>query len=262
MVKDYFLIIIPSLSLSIALYTLLANNKKFREFSKKLWSVVMLQLIAVLNCTGLLIINHFLNQATTQANQQASTQATQTTLSVIQSIGDVFTYIMFVSFLLSWIMLCKEFFLIYGSLYHLRKKRFLKYTKPVAWIYEKFFHKSFYETNYRSRDNFTFHSFIGVDGSKLQKLKNGGTILLLCDDSVDYSSVISSYIKETIHSSETVDFVSTYKAPVEICNTFKESDIPSITKHLSIIDCFSAHYAFDDKIIKYTMRNFEMLPFC
>lgn len=204
----------------------------------------MLQLLSISICSGLLLLDHISNVNTNAI-----------LLSVLGIVQGVLTILMFALFLFSWVILCRVFFVIYGSLYHLRKKRFVKYTKPVAWIYEKFFHKAFYETNYRPRTNMTFNSFTGVDASKLANLKTGGTILLLYDDSADYFPFISNFIKETIGSGETIDFISTYKVPVEICKTFEDSEIPYIAKHLSIIDCFSTHYAFDDKVIKYTMRN-------
>lgn len=131
-VKDYFLIMIPSLSLCIALYTLLSNNKKFREFSKRLWSVVMLQLNAVLNCTGLLIVDYLSNKSFSNSS-----------LIVINIVGDVLTYIMFISFLLSWLILCKEFFYLWQSISFTKEKILEIHLNRLLGFMKSFFIKHF-----------------------------------------------------------------------------------------------------------------------
>ena len=137
----------------------------------------------------------------------------------------------------------------------------LKYTKPIAWIYEKFFHKSFYEVNYRKRNTLALSSFQGIDASKLQFLRDGGSILFLYDDTEEYSKIISSFIKESISEGDTVDYITTYKTPLEFCRSVNEQENPLISKKLSIIDCFSPHYSFDDKVTKFAKQDFSRKGF-
>lgn len=54
---------IPSLALCIALYTFLSNNSKFREFGKKFWGTVMLQLIAIMFCAGALVTDFIISKS-------------------------------------------------------------------------------------------------------------------------------------------------------------------------------------------------------
>lgn len=240
------------MALSIALYTFLSNNTKFKEFSKRLWIVAMLQLLSLLCCSIKFVVDWLLGTITDNTSLLATT---------ISRFNEVLTVVLVFFFVSSWFILCKIFFTIYGSLYHLRKKRFLKYTKPVAWIYEKFFHKAFYESNFRERNTLSFASFSGIDSSKLQNLKKGGSILLLYDDTEDYSDIVYSFIKESISEGDTVDYITTYKSPLEFCKSVRETDISTIAKKLSIIDCFSPHYSFDDKVTKFAKHNFKQKGF-
>lgn len=202
----------------------------------------MFQLIAVIACSFALFAN-LLQQNFFQNN------------IVINKVGHIFLYICIIFFLLSWLYLSKIFYTMYGSLYHLRKKRFLKYTKVFGWFYEKFIHKTFYEKNYRKRDTIKIDSFSNIDNQKLQKIKEGGTILILYNDLTDYSKIISDYIVETIDGGETVDYVMTYKSPVELCRSFSDGQMINIVKRLSIIDCFTSHYGFDDKVVKFAKEE-------
>ena len=239
------------MALSVALYTFLSNNTKFREFSKSLWNVVMTQLLSLVCCSIKLLFEVI----------QPVFGNSQRVTSLLSLFDKTLAIIIVCLFVIGWLYLCKIFIVIYGSLYHLRKKRFIKYTKPIAWVYEKFFHKSFYEVNYRQRDNLTLSSFSSLDVSKLQFLKSGGSILLLYDDTADYSSIIVSFIKEAILEGDTVDYITTYKSPFEFCNSVKEQEISTVTKKLSIIDCFSPHYSFDDKVTKFAKQNYEKKGF-
>lgn len=203
----------------------------------------MLQLIAVITCSLALFTN--LLQTTFFQNN-----------IIINNMGQWLLCICVIIFILSWVYLCKIFYTIYGSLYHLRKKRFLKYTKILGWFYEKFFHKTFYEKNYRKRDNLKINTFLNIDNQKLQKIRDGGTILILYKDSTDYSKIVSDYIVETIDDGETVDYVITYKSPVELCKSFSDRQMLDIVKHLSVIDCFTSHYGFDDKVVKFAKEEY------
>lgn len=231
----------------VALYTFLSNSSKFREFGKKFWGTVMLQLIAITFCTYTLIFEFVKTKSLKN--------------SIIYSISEHMIDISIGCFLIfyigSWIYMCKIFYTIYGSLYHLRRKRFVKYTRPVAWFYERFVHRAFYEKNYRNRGNVNFSAFRGIDTEKLQKLKKGGTLLLLYDDNIDYITVLITYIRESILEGDTVDYTTTYRSPLNVCYSFKDEELSLITKHLSIIDCFSPHYSFDDKIIKFSKKEFS-----
>ncbi len=257
--KEYFSVLIPSLALCIALYTFLSNNSKFREFGKKFWPVVMLQLCSVLLCSLLLIIEGVAGNIDVQFNNIDKIKA------IIDKAENIITFSILGFFLCSWIALLKIFFNIYGCLYHLRKKRFVKYMKPVSWFYEKFIHRSFYENNFRGRSNLTSNSFSGIDPPQniLENLKKGGTILVLYSDTSDYTSFIVNYIQEAInsHDNETVDYICTYKTPIAICKSIPEPEYPKISKHLSIIDCFSDHYSFDDKVIKHLKREYTSKGF-
>lgn len=203
----------------------------------------MLQLIAVIACS-LALFTNLLQNTFFQNN------------IVINNVGQCFLCVCIIFFILSWLYLSKIFYTMYGSLYHLRKKRFLKYTKVFGWIYEKFFHKTFYEKNYRKRNILKIDSFSNIDNQELQKIKEGGTILILYKDSTDYSKIVSDYIVETIDDGETVDYVMTYKSPVELCRSFSDGQMVNIVKHLSIIDCFTSHYGFDDKVVKFAKEEY------
>ncbi len=211
----------------------------------------MFQLITLVCCSILLLVDWL---------QPIFTKSTKIT-SILSLSKNLLTFFLIAFFIVSWLVLCKIFYTIYGSLYHLRKKRFIKYTKPFAWIYEKFFHKTFYETNYRDRNPLAFNSFPGVDASKLQFLCKGGTILLLYNDTDDYTNILYDFVKESISEGDTVDFITTYKSPLEFCRSINESDISKIAKKLSIIDCFSPHYSFDDKVTKFEKRDYTLKGF-
>lgn len=238
--------------MTVALYTFLSNNPKFREFGIKFWTTVMLQLVAMVFCSGALLFEMF------QANLgEENTVA----ITIIGQLKEIFLFGFITVFIVSWLYLCKIFYVIYGSLYHLRKKRFLKYTKFFGWIYEKFFHKSFYEKNYRQRTSVKIDSMTNIPEANLQRVKNGGTILLLYQDTLNYESFISDYILETIKDKETIDYISTYKSPVGLCSCFSDDQIQEIVKRLSIIDCFSPHYSFDDKVVKFAKNDYAQKGF-
>lgn len=207
----------------------------------------MLQLIAVVSCSMALLCDML------QVSYAGSSPGI---LSVLDSTETLFLYLFAIIFIASWFYLCKVFYIIFGSLYHLRKKRFLKYTKFFGWFYEKFLHKSFYEKNYRERTIFKIDSFPNIATDHLQKIKRGGTILLLYEDSVEYGEMIANYIMEAIKDGETVDYVSTYKSPVELCSRFSDVQMQEVVKRLSIIDCFTPHYSFDDKVVKFAKEEY------
>lgn len=205
----------------------------------------MLQILSMVCCSFALLLNRMLQ----------ITLDNESVLSIINAVYSVLLYLFLILYIFSWLHLCRVFYVIYGSLYHLRKKRFLKYTKPIAWIYEKFFHKEFYEKNYRPRVNFEASPIPGVDSSIFQKVICGGTILLLYDDEVSYSPVVTNFVKTTITANETIDYITTYKSPLDLCNTFSGNEIVEVTKRLSVIDCFTSHYGFDDKVVKFAKQD-------
>ena len=211
----------------------------------------MLQLFAVVSCSISLLLTHL----------QQIPLTNKLLISIINGAYSFFQYLFIFLYICSWLYLCRVFYVIYGSLYHLRKKRFIKYTKPVAWIYEKFFHKEFYEKNYRPRQAFQTSLIGDADISLFQKVKNGGTILLLYEDTFDYSSLISEFIRGTVNAKETIDYVITYKNPIDLCKDFSDDEVISVTKGLSIIDCFTPHYGFDDKVNKFYKRDLTQKGF-
>lgn len=208
----------------------------------------MLQLVSVVSCSCALLFEML----------QDSIAANHPGLGFVLSKAETFClYLFSIILIASWLYLCKVFYTIFGSLYHLRKKRFLKYTKLFGWFYEKFLHKSFYEKNYRERTVFKVNSFLGVADEQLQKVKHGGTILLLYQDNVEYGHTLANYIAETIADGETIDCITTYKSPVELCSYFSDDQVPMVTKRLSIIDCFTSHYSFDDKVVKFAKEEYS-----
>ena len=176
-------------------------------------------------------------------------------LGVLKNINfaeSAFKYALIILFVFSWLYLCRVFYLIFGSLYFMRKKRFLKYTHIVSWIHEKFFFKEQYETSYRKRTMINMRCLPNVD---LSSLSDGGSILVLySDDSSDCINFINSYIVETLTNNETLDFVATVRQPLEVLDYISsqvdDHQLPKISKKISIIDCYSPHYAFDDKVLK------------
>ncbi len=208
----------------------------------------MLQLIAMVTCSNALLFEML---------QISFASSISSIVPILDKAETLFLYLFAIIFTASWLHLCKVFYIIFGSLYHLRKKRFLKYTKFFGWFYEKFLHKSFYEKNYRERTVFKVDSFPNIAADHLQKVKCGGTILLLYQDCVEYGGMIANYITETIKDGDTVDYVSTYKSPVELCSRFSDNQIQEVVKRLSIIDCFTPHYSFDDKVVKFTKEEYK-----
>ncbi len=234
------------------MYTFLSNNAKFREYSSKFWAVVMMQLLSIVFCSFALlasIAEDFIDGSKVNI------------LDKLATVQDVLLIIFAILFIVSWLYLCKIFYIIYGSLYHLRKKRFLKYTKMAGWFYEKFFHKSFYETNYRERKNFKLSTFKGLSDEQQKRIKEGGIMLLLYHDNADYTRIVSDFIIETISAGETIDYFTTYKSPIEMCRTFSDDQIQNVAKKLSIIDSFSPHYAFDDKVVKFAKDKYSKKGF-
>lgn len=240
-VKEYFAILIPSLALSIALYTFLSNNPKFREFGKRFGKVVILQLVAVLSCAMLILTSQL----------KIDLVDSEIAGKIILILENILLYFVIFFFISSWIYLCYIFYKIFGSLYYMRKSRFIKYTSFISWIYEKFFHKKTYEKVYRQRTPLTMNCLPNIN---LENVNNGGAILLQYDSTFDCVDFIVDYIIETINNEETVDYISTLKQPLEIpqkiSGKIADKDLTKITKKLSIIDCFSPYYAFDDKILK------------
>lgn len=208
----------------------------------------MLQLIAMVSCSIALFF---------EMVQASFASGKSGIIPILDKLETFFLYLFVVVFIASWLYLCKVFYIIFGSLYHLRKKRFLKYTKFFGWFYEKFLHKSFYEKNYRKRTVLKIDSFPNIAADHFRKVKCGGTILLLYQDSVDYGEMTANYIMETIKDGETVDYVSTYKSPVELCSRFSDDQIQEVVKRLSIIDCFTPHYSFDDKVVKFAIEEYR-----
>ena len=47
-----------------------------------------------------------------------------------------------------------------------------------------------------------------------------------------------------------------YKSPVELCKSFSDRQMLDIVKHLSVIDCFTSHYGFDDKVVKFAKEEY------
>lgn len=207
----------------------------------------MLQLIAIVSSSIALLV---------ELLKVSFTSSSSCIIPILDRVETFFLYSFAVAFITSWLYLCKVFYIIFGSLYHLRKKRFLKYTKFFGWFYEKFLHKSFYEKNYRERTVFKINSFPGIVTDHLQKIKRGGTILLLYQDNIEYGKLIAHYIAETIEDGDTIDYVSTYKSPVELCACFSDEEMQVIVKRLSIIDCFTPHYSFDDKVVKFKKEEY------
>lgn len=181
--------------------------------------------------------------------------------SRLAGIALVLRYFVLVFYIGSWVYLGCVFYQIYGSLYHLRKKRFLKYTKPFAWFYDKFLHKEFYEKNHRPRVAFADSPFKGLDVACFSKVQSGGTVLLLYDDTTNYINELVRYIENTVDSDETVDFITTFRSPIELCGKFSDRHILKISKRLSIVDCFSVHYRFDDKVVKFAKKDFGQKGF-
>lgn len=253
--KDYFSVLLPSLAFSVALYTFLSTSPRFREFGRKFAKFVILQLAAILNCS----FWAFLEQL---KNSLVNIQNLNINLKPIEITENILIYVLLSFFILSWIYLCYIFYTIYGSMYYMRKSRFLKYTKPIAWIYEKFFHKKYYEKSYRER---TMLSAKCLSSINWNIVNHGGSILLLYNPTFDCLDLIADYIKEVIENEETVDYVAAGRHPIEIIqkisNKVSDNDLLKIAKKLSLIDCFSFHYAFDDKILKFKKEDWEQKGF-
>lgn len=210
----------------------------------------MLQLLAIVVCSVALFLD-LLQSTITQKN----------VVLILNYFESGCLYVFMGFYIISWLYLCKIFYTIFGSLYHLRKKRFLKYTKVFGWFYEKFLHKSFYEKNYRKRNTLKIDTFSGVSNVHLQKVISGGAILFLYEDKMEYSGLISNYVAETIKDGDTIDYITTYKSPIELCKSFPDNQTHDIVKKLSIIDCFTTHYSFDDKVVKYAIEDYAQKGF-
>lgn len=250
-VKNLFAIFIPSLALSIAMYTFLSNNPKFREFSKSLWIVVFLQIFSVICCSLLLFIVYITDNRLLCNNH------------LIENIHKVIYLLGLVSYISGWFCLIRLFYKIYGSLYHLRNKRFLKYTKLINIIYDKFFHNQYYEENYQTRHNIKLSNYLDetMQSKIIEKVKNGGSILVLFEAYEDIEKISLDFVLSAIESKETVDYIVTTKPPTSICELISDENIRDVTKKLSIIDSFSYHYSFDDKVLKHRKVRFAKKGF-
>lgn len=175
---------------------------------------------------------------------------------VLNIVLHISVYSSYVFYIGSWVCLLSIFYVIYGSLYHLRKRRFLKYTKLFSTIYEKFFHKQYYEMHYRTREKEKLSLFKSITINSLQKVWKGGCILVFYDDVYDPIVDIVDAVRNAVQNDETVDYVSTYRSPIVFCDAFQEHELANITKRLSIIDCFTPHYGFDDKVVKFKKREY------
>lgn len=90
---------IPSLALCIALYTFLSNNSKFREFGKKFWGTVMLQLIAIMFCAGALVTDFIISKS----------EEDSVFYNVSSKASSVLVLLFLFSYMASWIYMCKIF---------------------------------------------------------------------------------------------------------------------------------------------------------
>ena len=250
-IKDYFIVLIPSFALCITFYAFLSNNPKYREFSGKFGISAILQLISIINCSFLVLIS--------QLNISFSSH--HIICNILQISSNIITYIVILFFIIGWLYLGRVFYVIYGSIYHMRRKRFIKYSKLFTGIYEKFFHEKFYETTWRKRTSLNINTLPTNSHEKtLKNIKDGVSILLLYNSSFDIQSTLTNYIIESIDAEETVDLVTTFRSPLDIIHKISElygdNKIPEISKKISIIDCFSPYYAFDDKVLKLDKKNY------
>ena len=254
-IKDYFSILIPSLALSIALYTFLSNNSKFREFGKRFVPFVILQLISTLIAAFLMFVY--------QTNTYLDSGNAENTLRTSQK---VLEFLVIITFISGWIYLFSVFYKIFGSLYYMRTKRLWKHIKPLSWFHNTFSHRKPQNTSYEDcclpRTQIKTNLF---PQNSLDKINKGGSILLFYDISVDCDEIIVKYIKEVIANSETVDYISVLQQPLIIANKIKDTTatdkLKAITDRLSIIDCFSPHYAFDDKSFEKDKNNLTAYGF-
>ena len=78
---------------------------------------------------------------------------------------------------------------------------------------------------------------------------------MLYDNTFDYHVDLCGFILETIDNNETVDYIVTDANPTDICRHFSDEEIIKISNGISFIDCFSAHYGFDDKVLKHKKKQ-------
>ena len=122
----------------------------------------------------------------------------------------------------------------------------LGYPFPKSWIFDQFHTTTLGE---------------GTDGEiEIDKVAASGYYIGE-SELIDYETFISNYIVETIKDKETIDYISTYKSPVELCSCFSDEQIQEIVKRLSIVDCFSPHYSFDDKVVKFAKNDYVQKGF-
>ena len=128
---QYIGILMPTLALCMALYTFLSNHPKFREFSIDFGRCVFINLAAGVCCAAMLLAVN-LNLAVSNL----ILKYTKLAFATIYAIG--------------WVYLTVIFYQIYGSLYHMKTKAFLKHTWMFKWFYNVC-QKKHYEINHEER---------------------------------------------------------------------------------------------------------------
>lgn len=237
-VRELFSIVLPNFALAVALYTFLSNNSKFREFSSGFCGVVIWELVSLFFCAILLLISI----------------CNQFIYGKLNSIIIILQFLIALSLLIATLLLLSLFYKIFGSLYHLRNRRFFKYIKGVSIIYEKCFHKQYYEMNHKERTKITFGT-LDLSPDEYRTLAKGGVVLILYDDYYKTEEFIYNFITGTMNDEETIDYIAVQQSPLNVCNYLVERK--NTTQKLSIIDCFSPHYAYDDKVTKILKEDYK-----
>lgn len=115
--------------------------------------------------------------------------------------------------------------------------------------------------HYRSREQDKVLLFQNVNMDLFEKVRKGGCVLVFYDDLYDPIEDIADLVRNTVACGETIDYISTYRTPIIFCDKFRESELENITKKLSIIDCFTPHYGFDDKVVKFKKQEYSQKGF-
>ncbi len=219
---------IMSLAFVVALYAFFAKEPRLREGAERLLAVIFLLGISAVASTVALVATH-----SGPNKYEGYFAATALTL-----------------FISGWVILLAGFWRLYGHIYHMRERRFLKYVAPFRWLYS--LRSKRWAKNSRDRRTFSLPYFQLTDIECAQMFR-GGTILIRGGCDVDLSRIAIAVLADGLVAGETGDYVCCQRPPSVIWDAMRRQ-FPSLEEagalRPSFIDAFSPNYGFDDEILK------------
>lgn len=155
-------------------------------------------------------------------------------------------------FIFGWVILLLGFWRIYGRIYHMRQKRFMKHIPFISKIYLFFKRKDLYIGAMKERRCFSLKPFNLHDNEIDQAKKNGASIFIFGDVEVNLSRIAMDILVEGLKNGETGDYVCCQRPPghiwQEIASHYDLEDHKD-TKP-TFIDAYTQNFGFSDEIFK------------